>query len=161
MNKLVDKGISDLVGVFTDAIIVFPGGWGDSLPEWLKNAIILERLEMNMRALKGEEMTGTDAEACAYLMTVTLTQPVDSDWTQIYLYIATQTYRKWGKGEMPSDIAVESLSDYQMAELKRFKNWLYEKRIKVRQDRERTERRQEREEEAARRQAEKPALFEF
>jgi len=62
---------------------------------------------------------------------------------------------------MPSDIAVESLSDYQMAELKRFKNWLYEKRIKVRQDRERTERRQEREEEAARRQAEKPALFEF
>ena len=161
MNKLVDKGISDLVGVFTDAIIVFPGGWGDSLPEWLKNAIILERLEMNMRALKGEEMTGTDAEACAYLMTVTLTQPVDSDWTQIYLYIATQTYRKWGKGEMPSDIAVESLSDYQMAELKRFKNWLYEKRIKVRQDRERTERQQEREEEAARRQAEKPALFEF
>jgi hypothetical protein len=28
-----------------------------------KNAITLERLEMNMRALKGEELTGTDAEA--------------------------------------------------------------------------------------------------
>jgi len=161
LNKLVDKGISDLVGVFIDPIIVFPRGWGDSLPEWLKNAITLERLEMNMRALKGEDMTGTDAEACAYLMTVTLTQPVDSDWTQIYLYIATQTYRRWGKGDMPSDIAVESLSDYQMAELKRFKNWLYEKRIKARQDRDRTERQQEMEEEAARRQAEQPALFEF
>jgi len=34
-----------LVGVFTNPLIVFPGGWGDTLPEWLKNAIILERLE--------------------------------------------------------------------------------------------------------------------
>jgi len=35
----------DLVGVFTNPLIVFPGGWGDTLPEWLKNAIIPERLE--------------------------------------------------------------------------------------------------------------------
>jgi len=40
-------------------------GWGDTLPEWLKSAITLERLAMNMKAVKGEEMTGTDAEACA------------------------------------------------------------------------------------------------
>jgi len=72
MAKSIEKGISDIVGVFTDPIIVFPGGWGDTLPEWLKNAITLERLEMNMRALKGEEMT--DAEACAYLFTAALTQ---------------------------------------------------------------------------------------
>ena len=66
--KTVDKVISDIVGVFTDPIVVFPGGWGDSLPDWLKGAVTLERLEMNMKALKGEEMTGTDAEACAYLI---------------------------------------------------------------------------------------------
>lgn len=161
MNKHVEKGISELAGVFSDPIIVFPGGWGDTLPEWVKNVITLERLEMNMRALKGEEITGTDAEACAYLMTVTLTQPVDSDWTQIYLYIATQTYRKWGKGEMPSDIAVDSLNDYQMAEVRRFKDWLYQKRTQVRLDRERMGRGQRKEEEAARRKAEKPVLFEF
>ena len=65
--KQLEKGISDIVGVFTDPILVFPGGWGDTLPDWLKEAITLERLVMNMRALKGEEMTGTDAEACAYL----------------------------------------------------------------------------------------------
>jgi hypothetical protein len=56
-------------------------------------------------------MTGTDAEACAYLMTVSLTQPMDSDWTQIYLYVAGQTYRRWCKGEMLADIEVESISD--------------------------------------------------
>ena len=78
-QRQMEKGISDLVGVFTDPIIVFPGGWGDTLPKWLKNAIALERLEMNMRALKGELPTGTDAEACAYLYTAALTQPMEHD----------------------------------------------------------------------------------
>ena len=161
MNMPIEKGISDLVGCLTDPIIVFPGGWGDSLPEWLKTSITLERLEMNMRALKGEEPTGTDAEACAYLMTVSLTQPIDSDWTQIYLYIATKTCRRWGKSEMPGDIAVDSISDYQLAELNRLKEWLYRKRTQVRLEREKAERRQEKEEKATKRKAEQPALFEF
>ncbi|MDD5537362.1 MAG: hypothetical protein PHF12_00170 [Candidatus Omnitrophica bacterium] len=94
METSIEKGISDIVGALADPILVFPGGWGDSLPDWLKTSITLERLEMNMRALKGEEPTGTDAEACAYLMTVSLTQPIDSDWTQIYLYVAGKTYTR-------------------------------------------------------------------
>ena len=159
--KTVEKGISEIVGVFTDPIIVFPGGWGDTLPEWLKNAITLERLAMNMRALKGEEMTGTDAEACAYLYTAVLTQPMDHDWTQVYLYIATKTYQRWGKNEMPSNIAVDSISDYQMGELKQLKAWIYQQRTRVRLDRERAERRQQKEEQAARRKAEQPVLFDF
>ncbi len=159
----VEKGITDIVGCLTDPILVFPGGWGDTLPEWLKTSITLERLEMNMKALRGEEPTAMDAEACAYLYTAALTQPIDSDWTQIYLYIATKTYKRWSKNknEMPADIAVDSLSDYQMAELKRFKDWLYQKRTQARLDRERAERRQEREQETAKRKAEQPALFEF
>jgi hypothetical protein len=161
MAQPIEKGISDLVGVFTDPIIVFPGGWGDTLPEWLKNAITLERLEMNVRALKGEEMTGTDAEACAYLYTAALTQPMGHDWGQIYLYIATQTYRRWGKNEMPGDVAVDSLRDDQVSDLNRLKEWLYQKRTQARLDRERAERRQKREEEAAKRKAEQPALFTF
>ncbi len=162
MNRpTIEKGISDIVGVFCDPIIVFPGGWGDTLPEWLKNAITLERLGMNMRALKGEEMTGTDAEACAYLYTASLTQPMDHDWGQIYLYIATKTYRRWGKNEMPGDIAVDLLRDDQVSDLNRLKAWLYKKRTEVREDRERAERRQKKQEEAEQRKAEQPALFTF
>jgi len=116
---------------------------------------------MNMKALKGEEMTGTDAEACAYLYTAALTQPMDHDWGQIYLYIATQTYRRWGKNEMPPDIAVESISDYQMQELNRLKGWLCQKRTQIRLERDRAERRQKKEEEAAQRKAGQPALFDF
>jgi hypothetical protein len=161
LNKTMEQGISDLVGCLTDPVIVFPGGWGDTLPEWLKTAVTLERLEMNIRAIRGEEITGTDAEACAYLMTVSLTQPIDSDWTQIYLHIATKTCRRWGKAEMPGDIAVDSISDYQMTELNRLKEWLYRKRTQARLERDKAERRQEKEEEATRRKAEQPALFEF
>ncbi len=161
MNKTVEQGISDIVGCLTDPIIVFPGGWGDTIPEWLKTAITMERMIENMKALKGEEPTGTDAEACAYLMTLSLTQPMDSDWTEIYLHIASQTYKRWEKGEMPTDIVVESISEYQMRELNRFKSWLYRKRIAARMERDRAEWRQKREEDEARRETEQPALFEF
>jgi hypothetical protein len=115
----------------------------------------------DMKELKGEEPTGTDAEACAYLMTLSLTQPMDSDWTQIYLYIAGQSYRRWNKGEMPADIAVDSIGDYQIGELNRLKSWLYHQRVKARQEKEKAERRQEKEEVKAQREEEQPALFKF
>ena len=161
MNKIMEKGISDIVGCLTDPIIVFPGGWGDTIPEWLKTAITLERMMGDMKALKGEEPTGTDAEACAYLMTVSLTQPMDSDWTQIYLYVAGQTYKRWEKGNVPADIVVDSINDYQMGELKRLKAWIYRQRVKARLEKDRAERREEREEAEAQREAEQPALFKF
>ena len=156
-----EKGISEIVGVFTDPILVFPGGWGDTLPQWIKNAITLERLEMNMRTLKGEEMTGTDAEACAYLYTAGLTAPMDHDWSQIYLYIAGKTYARHKGNQVPDDIQVESLNSYQMTELNRLKSWLYRKRTQMRLEKDRIERRQAREEAEAQREAEQPALFEF
>ena len=159
-EQQVEKGISELVGVFTDPILVFPGGWGDTLPDWLKNAITLERLAMNVKALKGEEMTGTDAEACAYLYTAALTQSM-GNWTNIYLYIATRSYRRWGKNEMPADIVVDKLDDEQMRDLARLKEWLYRRRRQAREETDRAERRQAREVEAERRNAEQPAMFTF
>jgi len=76
LSKNINTMIDDLVGTLTDPIIVYPGGWGDSLPEWLKNAITLERLTENMKTTNGEQPTGTDAEACAYLNTASLTMPL-------------------------------------------------------------------------------------
>ena len=164
-EKQLDKGISDIVGVFTDPILVFPGGWGGSLPDWLKGAITMERLIENMKALKGEQMTGTDAEACAYLMTVSLTQPMDSDWSEIYLYVAGKVYEKHRTKEsgvtMPGDIRVDHLSDYQMQHLNRLKAWLYRQCIKVREEKERAKRREIREEQETKNKEEQPALFEF
>jgi len=159
--KTVEKGISEIVGVFTDPILVFPGGWGDTLPDWLKEAITLERLEMNMRALKGEEMTGTDAEACAYMYPASLAFPLDHDWSQIYLYLASTTLARHKQAEVPEDIKVESLNGEQMRDLNRLKAWIYEHRRRARDERDRAERRQKKEGEAARKEAEQPALFDF
>ena len=120
---------------------------------------------MNMKALKGEELTGTDAEACAYLYTACLTQPMDSDWTQIYLYVANQVYSRHRTKEsgvqFPNDIQVESPSDYQMAELRRLKDWIYKRRTQAKQERARAERQKKRKEEATKKSIERPALFEF
>ena len=157
----IEKGISDIVGVFTDPILVMPGGWGDTLPDWLKGAITMERLMSNVEALKTGEMTGTDAEACAYLYTASLEAPMDHDWTQIYLYIAGKTYARHNGNQVPDDIQVESLNNYRMTELNRLKSWLYRKRAQVRQEGDRIERRQAKEEVEAQREAEQPALFEF
>ena len=86
---------------------------------------------------------------------------MDSDWTQIYLYVTSQTYKRWKKGEMPADIIVDSINDYQMGELNRLKAWIYRQRIKNRMEKDRAERREEREKVEAQREAEQPALFAF
>ncbi|AII60896.1 hypothetical protein [Dehalococcoides mccartyi] len=161
MSKNANLMIDDLVGTLTDPIIVYPGGWGDSLPEWLKNAITLERLTENMKETNGEQPTGTDAEACAYLNTASLTAPMSSDWSQIYLYVAGKTYARWQKSEIPRDIRVDSLNNQQATDLNRLKDWLYRRRTTARQELERTERRQQKKEEVAKKEAEQPALFEF
>ena len=96
----------------------------------------------------------TDAEACAYLYTACLAQPIDHDWGQIYLYVANKTYRRWRRNEVPKDIWVESLTDEQMRDLNSLKEWLYQKRTTVRLDRERAERHQKKEEVVAKKKAE-------
>jgi len=160
-EKQLEKGISDIVGALTDPILVFPGGWGDSLPDWIKSAITMERLMGNMKVLKGELPTGTDAEACAYLYTASLTAPMDHDWTKIYLFVAGKVCRQHKKAEVPEDILVESLDADQVRDLDRLKAWIYDRRIKVRLERDRAERRQAKEEESQRKKAEQPALFGF
>lgn len=141
-----EKWIDELVGVFSDPIIVMPGGWGDTLPSWIKEAITLERLVANMEAIRTGVMMGTDAEACAYLYTAGLTNHMGHDWTQIYLYIASKVYEKHRSPnsgvKVPEDIRVESLDSYQMGELKKLKSWIYESRVKHRKTRAREDRKE-------------------
>ena len=160
-ERQIGKGKPDIVGALTDPIIVFPGGWGDTIPDWLKNTITLERMLGNMSQSNGGDSTGTDAEACAYLMTVSLTQSMDGDWTKIYMYIAGKTSKRWNKTEMPADIAVDSISNYQMEKLKRLKDWIYQQRVKARLEKDKAERRQDKEGTEIQKETEQPELFAF
>lgn len=149
MNNGIDKQIDDLVGALTDPIIVWPSPWQDTLPEWIKPAITMERLIENMKALKGERPTATDAEVLAYMYPLSLERPLDRDWTQIYLYIATKVMSRHKETEIPEDIKVESLDNYQMQRLKELRDWIYGRRLKARQERRRAGKAQARAEAAA------------
>ena len=145
-ERKVDGWIDDIVGALFDPIIVMPGGWGDDLPEWLRTRVTLERLGENIVALReGRELTATDAEAACYLFTASLTAPIGSDWTQIYLYVAGGEMKSEKKLEMPEDIKVESLTESQWRDLKQLKDWIYQQRIKHRKGKEQDERRQAKE----------------
>ena len=77
------------------------------------------------------------------------------------LYVAGKTYARWDKSEIPEDIRIESLTDEQMRDLNRLKEWLYHQRVKARLERDRAERREKREEAEVKRELEQPALFKF
>jgi len=137
-ERQMEKQINELVGALTDPIIVWPGGWADTIPETVKSDIIIYRLGQLM---KREEGVATWPEVCAYLMTVTLERPVSSEWVRIYMYAMTQY-----KGEaMPEDIRRDHLDDYEMNMLTEFRRWLWDTRVKARLERSRAEKRQARE----------------
>ena len=158
-QEKVVKQISEAIGCLSDPIIVYPGGWGDTLPDWLKTAIQVDRL----RAVKEGESTATDAEACAYLYTACLCFPLDQDWSQIYFYVTGKAMSRHRQGvEVPQDIKVDALNQQQAHDLRRLKDFIYKKRVENRQEKERAERRQQREEVAAKKKREQPALaFKF
>ena len=149
----IEQGISDLVGALCDPLIVYPGGWEDTVPDWLKQNVALERLVECAASYKGGDPTGTDAEAVIYLYTACLCFPFDHDWTQIYLYLGRKVYERLRTPDsgvlFPDDIKVEELTRQQEEDLRRLKNFIYNARIKARQEKDRAVRREVREEVAA------------
>ncbi len=144
-ERKTEKWVGDVVGALCDPIIVMPNGWGESLPDWLKKRVTVERLIENMVAIREQrEVTATDAEAACYLFTASLGAPIGSDWTQIYLYVAGSAMKGEAKTELPEDIKVDSLTEYQWRELKHLKSWIYDTRVKHRKDKERAAHQEER-----------------
>ncbi len=157
-QRKTEGWISDVVGALLDPIIVYPGGWGDDLPEWLRTRVTIERLAENIVATReGREITATDAEAMWYLSTASLCAPIGSDWTQIYLYLGSGEM----KDRMPEDIRVETLTESQWRDLKHLKDWIYQHRVKRRKEKARGERRQAKEEAEAEKLATRPVQPSF
>jgi len=138
-----DGWIDDLVGVFFDPIVVYPSGWQDTLPDWVKEAITMERLIMNMKVMKDGGVPVGDTEALAYIYPRTMEAPIDDQWFRIYMYVFNQAM-KVKKTEVPEDLKSETLSDYDMQELDRLKRWIYEQRVKHRKEKARGELRERR-----------------
>lgn len=83
-----DKMVEELVYSICGTIVVADTGWASSIPEWIMTQIKLERLTQNMLVLQGKaEEEATDAEALAYLYTLTLSHPVSAITAEIYLFL--------------------------------------------------------------------------
>jgi len=138
-EKQVDRWISNLVGALTDPIIVWPGPWRDDIPENIKQQIPLERLIMNMKfEHEGKGVPVGDCEALLYMFPRTMEEPMGYEWTHIYSYCFTKAM-EFMKIEVPADLRVDKLSDYDMRQLDDLKRFIWDKRVKARKERARGE----------------------
>jgi len=127
-----DKWIDDLVGSLTDPLIVMPGGWGEDVPKWIKDQLPIDRMIENMKAAKeNRQPTATDLEAMWYISSTSLIQPLDGDWSEIYMNLFHRVMEKQNK-EIPGDLPDPQLSLHQKNMLADLKRWIYERREKAR-----------------------------
>jgi len=124
LDNQIDKQIDALVGALSDPIIVFDPGWADTLPEWLKGEIQLQRLA---QLIKGEKGIGTDAEALAYISNASLSAPLSSEWVEIYQYLLTRVMGD----KVPDELRKEDLGGYETGLLKDLQQWLWNQRSKI------------------------------
>jgi hypothetical protein len=158
----VEKYISDLVGALTDPILCWPGYEEDKPPKDFKELITIQRLLENMCALKENRgPQGTDAEVCWYLSTKSLDGPIGDIWTRIYQYCFTKT-RECLRREVPGDLRVDDLSDYEMNyHLIPFKRWIYKKRCERRKALDREEKKARKEVTSQEKLELQPAMFDL
>ena len=159
-DRKVDGWIDDLVGALCDPIIVYPSPWQDTLPDWIKPQITLERLIMNMKVTKEGGVPVGGTEVLAYIYPRTMDAPMSEQWFRIYMYVFNQAM-KFKKTEVPEDLKSEKLSDYDMHQLDDLKRWIYDRRVKHRKEKARGERLQAKEEAKAKELATVPVQPSF
>lgn len=71
----------DVLNALQAPIVYHPGGWADTVPDWMKEAVPLERL----KALESGEELATDIEVAIYLYTASCVAPMSHEWAKIYV----------------------------------------------------------------------------
>lgn len=99
--------------------------WADTVPQWLKVEIILERL---IQVMTGEEGMATDAEVVAHLYTASLARPI-GHWTQIYLYLTIKVMNRAGQkrdyAALEKELGIKELTIYQQDKVDHLKRDLW------------------------------------
>ena len=98
-----------LAAALAEPLIVYPGGWDCSLPEWLRQAVAEERLA---RAGSDNDGLATLAEVLCYLFTAGLAAPLNHEWAEIYVNLAAQYMAARG-ATLPDDMQQRALTGYE------------------------------------------------
>jgi hypothetical protein len=93
--------LADDLRYLTGPLIVFDPAWGEDIPDWLRATVRPARLGL---LLAGEKESVSEEEAVAYLMTASLAQPLDHDWSQRYLRLGARVLARWGLVSSETDL---------------------------------------------------------
>jgi len=124
-ERELKRQVKRLAWSLTKPIVVYPGGWHDTIPEWMKAEVTLQRLVQNM---KGEEGVATDIEALIYLYTASFVAPFPESWTNIYVYLTKKCTEARGK-KWPKETGNPTLTEHQQDLLQRLKEWIWQQRV--------------------------------
>lgn len=120
-ERELDKQIRRLAWTLTKPLVVCPGGWADTIPEWMKAEAKLQSL---IQLMKGEDGVATDIEALIYLYTASLVAPFNESWTNIYVYLTKKCME--GRGKIfPKEFGNPTLTEHQQILLADLKRWIY------------------------------------
>lgn len=88
----IDKAAGEVVEAMLTPVIVYPGGWGNDVPQDMVNRACGERLAAQIKGQWGE--LATIADTAIYLMTASLAEPLTSRWTDIYGWVIAEMLPK-------------------------------------------------------------------
>ena len=101
--------------------------WVDTLPKWIKNEILLERL---IQVMKGQEGKATDAEVVAHLYTACMARALPHEWVNIYAYLVCRLMRRAKRAsnidQIEKELKVRPLDDYEQQLLNRLKRNIWD-----------------------------------
>jgi hypothetical protein len=124
-NAEQDAFVFHFMDILTAPIMTYDQSWATAIPERLKREITMQR---TISGIKQEEMA-TMAEVVAYLITATLSFPLDSDWVDIYTHAAcTVAEECWQEDHWQTVQAPRTLGRNQTEDLTRLRRWIYERR---------------------------------
>lgn len=97
-----------------------------NLINWVKEERMVNSFIDFIHPLTPEESVGF-AECCAYIYPAVQEAPLREDVVEIYLYCFNQVL-KGKKIEVPEELIVDELTEYEFQKLKEFKLWIYKQR---------------------------------
>jgi hypothetical protein len=124
-QKHLELMIQEIVGIFKDPIVLYPGGWEDTLPPRVWEMIRFERFIQQMKAKGKKVEESTDAEALAYIYSAALVAPMGHEWTNIYLWLGKDLLPET---DAPGTVAPKALSQNEVKMLADLKRWIQQKK---------------------------------
>ncbi len=124
------KHMDMLMWAITGPIIVYPGGWGNDLPDDIKGQIKIDRLVTVMQHSKEPLTTplAPEVEAMWYMSSASLEHPLSRDLVEIYMHLTKNWWIKTNKGDLPDFLeTTPELNDYQKGILRRLREFIFKK----------------------------------